>query len=184
MNRIALLTASLVLASLVACGSSEQMPQSNGEQMPQSKEFNRVLNAGATDGPEIFSLSVSAEKQHEKIYLFCRLRNVSGQAVRIDGAYLPWNTLGMITAIAFDARGNQLRTNPNLGGIFVEGDYHDMAAGQELTGSIDMDAFLHESERPTAGDVVLRWVYLPRLENPSGKQRALSGTTLLPEQLR
>ena len=184
MNLTTLAVASLAIASLVACGSGERMPPVVNEEMPQTQAFYRVLNAGATSGPENLSLSVSVTKREKRIYLFCRLKNVSGQAIRIDGAYLPWNTLGMITAIAFDERGNQLRTNLSLGGLVEENDHRDMSPGQELEGSIDMEEFLNVNERPATGDVLLRWVYLPRLEHPDNRQRALSGTTLLPEQLR
>jgi hypothetical protein len=184
MNRSVLPVLSFIVASLIACGSREQIPPSGNEEMPQTQHFNAVLKSGATSGLQLLSLSLSAMKQHEKIYLFCRLQNVSNQTVRIDEANLPWNTLGMITAIAFDRRGKQLRTNLSLGGIFAEGEYHDMAPGDELTGSIDMETFLNTSERPSTGDVTLRWVFVPRLEKPATGQRALSGTAVLPERLR
>ena len=160
------------------------MSQSASEEMPQTHAYNRVLNAGTTSGPVNLSLRVSATKRGGRIYLLCLLRNVSDQVIRIDGQYLPWNTSGMLTTIAFDERGKQLRTNPSLGGLVEEGDFQELAPGQELMGSIDMEEFLNVNERPSTGDVLFRWVYLPRLEYPAIGQRALTGTTLLPERLR
>jgi hypothetical protein len=173
----------LGISALTACERRAQAPRID-EQMPQTWNFNDVLKAGMASGPTIFSLNVSAVERQGEVYLFCRLRNVSDQTVRLDDARLPWNTLGMLTAIAFDSNGKQLRTHLSLGGIFTEGSYDDMAPGEELTGSIHLEEFLNASERPSSGDVTLRWVYIPRLEKPAMGLRAITGDTLLPGRLR
>jgi hypothetical protein len=182
MNRSATVLVVLAMSVLGACERRVEMRPR--EDMPQTQHFKKVLESGPASGPAIFSLKVSPVKQQGRIYLFCRLRNDSNQSVRIDDAYLPWNTLGMLTAIAFDAHGQQLRTNLSLGGIFTEGSYDDIATGEELTGSIDLAEFLNEAERPSSGDVTLRWVYLPRLENGNIRLRAMTGVTVLPASLR
>ena len=160
------------------------MPQRVNNEMPQTQTYNRILNAVPTSEPKMLSLSVSVTKREHRLYLLCRLRNVSNQVIRIEGEYLPWNTSGMITTIAFDERGRQLRTNLSLGGLVEEGDLQEMAPGQELEGSVDIETFLNANEMPSNGDVSFRWVYLPRLEYPVKRQGALYGTTLLPERLR
>jgi hypothetical protein len=171
------LAATLGLAlAFVACGQDTRFPQTDA--------FDSVVRAGASNAPLVFSLEVLPLKEGDKIYLFCRLKNMSNEIVRIDDSYLPWNTLGQVTAIAFDARGKQLRTNLSMGGIFSEGNVNDLKPGEEVSGRIDLLAFLNPDEWPAFGDVELRWVYLPKLEGSDNKQRAITGRTHLPRQLR
>jgi hypothetical protein len=182
MNKGATLLAILAIAVLSSCERRVQMqPRAD---MPQTWEFKGILESGPTSGPEILALTVSPVSQQGRIYLFCRLRNISNQAVRMDDAYAPWNTLGMLTAIAFDSHGRQLRTNMGLGGIFTEGNYDDIAPGEELTGSIDLRVFLNDDEWPWTDDVTLRWLYRPRLADGNIRLRVMTGDTVLPQSLR